>query len=138
MGGAHRLLQRPQKREAAAAGASCCRLLLLLLCVGGVPGAGWQQVPAGGWLVGWLAAAPANICSWLIPTALPSAPPAHPLPTHLPCLQVSFGVFEGEEDAARQYDRALILEKGRAAKTNFPIRDYEGEAAEYEALLLRT
>jgi hypothetical protein len=51
---------------------------------------------------------------------------------------VSFGVFEGEEDAARQYDRALILEKGRAAKTNFPIRDYEGEAAEYEALLLRT
>ena len=60
-----------------------------------------------------------------------SAPP-------LPYLQVSFGVFEGEEDAARQYDRALILEKGRAAKTNFPIRDYEGEAAEYEALLLRT
>lgn len=28
-------------------------------------------------------------------------------------VQVSFGVFESEEDAARQYDRALILEKVR-------------------------
>jgi hypothetical protein len=27
------------------------------------------------------------------------------------CPQVSFGVFESEEEAARQYDRALILEK---------------------------
>ncbi|KDD72016.1 hypothetical protein H632_c3997p0, partial [Helicosporidium sp. ATCC 50920] len=45
---------------------------------------------------------------------------------------VSFGVFESEEAAARQYDRALILEKGRSAKTNFPIRDYEIEVDEYE------
>lgn len=30
-----------------------------------------------------------------------------------PYTQVSFGVFETEEDAARQYDRALILEKVR-------------------------
>jgi hypothetical protein len=44
---------------------------------------------------------------------------------------VSFGVFENEEGAARQYDRALILEKGRAAKTNFPLRDYVGEVAAY-------
>jgi hypothetical protein len=44
---------------------------------------------------------------------------------------VSFGVFDSEEAAARQYDRALILEKGRAAKTNFPLRDYEGEVAAY-------
>ena len=31
-------------------------------------------------------------------------------------LQVSFGVFETEECAGRQYDRALILEKGRSGK----------------------
>ena len=36
--------------------------------------------------------------------------------------QVSFGIHETEEEAARQYDRALIVEKGRAAKTNFPHR----------------
>lgn len=104
-------------------------------------------------------------------------------------------MFESEEDAARQYDRALILEKvraacgappqqsccvggtqhhtqgraatgsiplqlpprvcltpsfppphtphlpspqGRTAKTNFPVRDYEREVAEYEAHLLAT
>lgn len=41
---------------------------------------------------------------------------------------VSFGVFETEEEAARQYDRALISEKGRAAKTNFPMSEYEREA----------
>lgn len=46
-------------------------------------------------------------------------------------VQVSFGVFESEEEAARQYDRALILEKGRNAKTNFPLRDYEAEVEEY-------
>ncbi|KAL4424449.1 hypothetical protein ABPG77_006387 [Micractinium sp. CCAP 211/92] len=49
---------------------------------------------------------------------------------------VSFGVFDSEEGAARQYDRALILEKGRSAKTNFPTRDYEAEIAVYEAHLL--
>jgi hypothetical protein len=47
-------------------------------------------------------------------------------------------VFETEEGAARQYDRALILEKGRTAKTNFPIRDYDAEATEYETHLMRT
>ena len=51
---------------------------------------------------------------------------------------MSFGVFESEDEAARQYDRALILEKGRAAKTNFAMRDYEAEAAAYEAHLART
>ena len=44
---------------------------------------------------------------------------------------VSFGVFDSEEDAARQYDRALIIEKGRGAKTNFPLVEYECEALEY-------
>ena len=44
---------------------------------------------------------------------------------------VSFGVFDTEEDAARQYDRALIIEKGRGAKTNFPLVEYEYEALEY-------
>ena len=91
-------------------------------------------------LVGWQQSAPGSFTMAAAPRlpALPVCPPpAHTFLTN-PCLQVSFGVFEGEEDAARQYDRALILEKGRAAKTNFPIRDYEGEAAEYEALLMRT
>ncbi|GAB4817991.1 hypothetical protein N2152v2_005037 [Parachlorella kessleri] len=49
---------------------------------------------------------------------------------------VSFGIFDLEADAARQYDRALILEKGRSAKTNFPLRDYQREVAEYEAYVL--
>jgi hypothetical protein len=94
-------------------------------------------------------------------------------------VQVSFGVFETEEDAARQYDRALILEKGRsgeracgqppvlhthftrnatptatelkctpprpapprppaAAKTNFPLREYEAEVVEFERYLTET
>ena len=47
-------------------------------------------------------------------------------------MQVSFGVHEDEESAARQYDRALLIEKGRAAKTNFPLPDYEKEAKEFE------
>lgn len=50
---------------------------------------------------------------------------------------VSFGVFDSEEAAARQYDRALILEKGRSAKTNFPLRDYEAEVAEYREHMAR-
>jgi hypothetical protein len=29
-------------------------------------------------------------------------------------MQVSFGVFETEEEAAQQYDRALVIEKGRS------------------------
>ena len=33
------------------------------------------------------------------------------------------------------YDRAIILEKGRAAKTNFPLGDYDREVAEVEAFL---
>ena len=49
--------------------------------------------------------------------------------------QVSFGIHETEEQAARQYDRALIVEKGRSAKTNFPLSDYEKEMTEYEELL---
>ena len=48
------------------------------------------------------------------------------------CMQVSFGVHEEEESAARQYDRALLIEKGRAAKTNFPLPDYEKESKEFE------
>ena len=30
------------------------------------------------------------------------------------------------------YDRAMILEKGRAAKTNFPMAHYEKEVAAYQ------
>ena len=50
--------------------------------------------------------------------------------------QVSFGVHKSEQDAARQYDRALIIVKGRLAKTNFPMTDYEAEVKTFEAYLL--
>jgi hypothetical protein len=50
-------------------------------------------------------------------------------------VQVSFGVHKTEEEAARQYDRALIIVKGRLAKTNFPVSDYDTEIQEYEQLL---
>ncbi|CAK0786546.1 hypothetical protein CVIRNUC_009759 [Coccomyxa viridis] len=48
---------------------------------------------------------------------------------------VSFGVHDEEQRAARMYDRAIILEKGRAAKTNFPLGDYDREVAEVEAFV---
>lgn len=51
-------------------------------------------------------------------------------------VQVSFGVHKTEQDAARQYDRALIIVKGRLAKTNFPMADYEQEVEVYEAYIL--
>ena len=41
---------------------------------------------------------------------------------------VFLGLFESEEEAARQYDRALIISKGLNAKTNFDIKEYEEEA----------
>ena len=50
--------------------------------------------------------------------------------------QVSFGVHKSEAEAARQYDRALIIVKGRLAKTNFPVADYDAEVAAYLAELL--
>ena len=50
--------------------------------------------------------------------------------------QVSFGVHKTEQDAARQYDRALIIVKGRLAKTNFPMADYEREVEVYESYVL--
>lgn len=40
-----------------------------------------------------------------------------------------------EEEAARQYDRALIIVKGRLAKTNFPVGDYDREIETFEQLL---
>ncbi len=51
-------------------------------------------------------------------------------------VQVSFGIHDTEEKAARQYDRALIIEKGRAAKTNFPVIDYLEEVAAYRSYLV--
>ena len=44
---------------------------------------------------------------------------------------VSFGVYDTEEDAARQYDRALIIQRGRGAKTNFDVSAYDQEVAQY-------
>ena len=69
-----------------------------------------------------------------LPAGEPPFPPDSAFP-HFPPFpprQVSFGVYETEEEAARQYDRALILEKGRGAKTNFPLRGYEAEVQQYE------
>lgn len=50
---------------------------------------------------------------------------------------MSFGVHDSEEAAARQYDRALVIVKGRSAKTNFPVSDYEREVSDYEAYLVQ-
>ena len=52
--------------------------------------------------------------------------------------QVSFGVHDDEERAARMYDRAMIIEKGRGAKTNFPLSQYDGEVSQYRAYCLQT
>ena len=48
----------------------------------------------------------------------------------------SLGVYSTEEMAARQYDRALIIEKGDEAATNFPMSDYIKEVERYEQILL--
>ena len=40
---------------------------------------------------------------------------------------VSFGVFDTEEAAAMMYDRALIVQRGPNAKTNFDINVYREE-----------
>ena len=44
-------------------------------------------------------------------------------------------MFETEEEAARQYDRALITQRGKSAKTNFNIFLYQTEIMEYEKLI---
>jgi len=46
---------------------------------------------------------------------------------------VALGVFAGEEEAARAYDRALLAGRGRTAKTNFPVAEYEAEVAAADA-----
>ena len=33
------------------------------------------------------------------------------------------------------YDRAIIVERGRGAKTNFPLHDYEQEIADFETFM---
>ena len=47
-------------------------------------------------------------------------------------------MHDDEERAARMYDRAMIIEKGRGAKTNHPLSDYDGEVAQYRAYCLQT
>lgn len=56
---------------------------------------------------------------------------------HALMAQVSFGIHDTEEEAARQYDRALIIEKGRAAKTNFPLGVYDEEVSNFEKFVAR-
>lgn len=45
------------------------------------------------------------------------------------CAQVKYiGYFDGEEDAARAYDTAMLALRGNAAQTNFPPSDYPADA----------
>jgi len=43
---------------------------------------------------------------------------------------VSLGDHDTEEEAAHAFDRAAINKGGRAAKTNFPMSEYETEVTE--------
>jgi len=45
---------------------------------------------------------------------------------------VYLGLHTSEVDAAKVYDRALVLLTGQAAATNFPSMQYSAELAEYE------
>lgn len=45
---------------------------------------------------------------------------------------VYLGLHSSEVDAAKVYDRALVLLTGQAAATNFPAMQYEAELAEHE------
>ena len=42
------------------------------------------------------------------------------------------GLHSSEVDAAKVYDRALVLLTGQAAATNFPSMQYTTELAEHE------
>lgn len=50
---------------------------------------------------------------------------------------VSLGDHDTEEEAARAFDRAIINKGGRAAKTNFPMTEYEAEVAELTGKVAR-
>jgi len=43
---------------------------------------------------------------------------------------VSLGDHDTEEEAAHAFDRAAINKGGKAAKTNFPMAEYEAEVTE--------
>ena len=45
---------------------------------------------------------------------------------------VALGVHGTEDAAARAYDRALLAGRGRTAKTNFPVAEYEAEVRSAE------
>ncbi|CAI5464564.1 unnamed protein product [Closterium sp. Yama58-4] len=51
---------------------------------------------------------------------------------------VSLGVYETEEAAAEQYDRALIIQKGTRAKTNFCISKYIAEHLQHKGTWAKT
>ena len=44
-------------------------------------------------------------------------------------------MHDEEDRAGRMYDRAIIVERGRGAKTNFPLHDYEQEIAAFEIFM---
>jgi hypothetical protein len=51
---------------------------------------------------------------------------------------VYLGLHTSEVDAAKVYDRALVLLTGAAAATNFPSMQYTAELAEFEECAPRT
>ncbi|CAG9464479.1 unnamed protein product [Pedinophyceae sp. YPF-701] len=50
----------------------------------------------------------------------------------------SFGAFSSEEEAARLYDRALLVTRGPTAMTNFALSEYQAEVAAYKRALMAT
>lgn len=47
---------------------------------------------------------------------------------------IYLGLWEGEQDAASAYDRALVRLRGTAAATNFGLAEYRLELAEYHQI----
>ncbi|EIE25596.1 AP2-domain-containing protein [Coccomyxa subellipsoidea C-169] len=47
---------------------------------------------------------------------------------------IYLGLFTGEREAAKAYDRALVRLRGTAAATNFALSDYRNDLADYHKM----